>query len=69
MVNPLARANMKNYLKDREYENTIKVDPVKNLDSNESNLIKRIIQGEKVTQNTAKVLTLDEAVERIKNKF
>lgn len=69
MVNPLARANMKRYLKDSDSFQTSRDESVKNLDSNESKLIQRIIQGDgKVASNTSRTLTLDEAVERIKNR-
>lgn len=69
MVNPLARANMKRYLKDSDSYQNCRDESIKNLDSNESRLIQRIIQGEgKVVTNTSRTLTLDEAVERIKNR-
>ncbi len=64
MVNPLARINMKKNLKDQDQiviETTINT--VLNLDSKESDLIQRIIKND----TKSKVISLDEAVERIKN--
>ena len=63
MVNPLARINMKKNLKDQDQIFIETNNTVLNLDSKESDLIQRIIKND----TKSKVISLDEAVERIKN--
>lgn len=66
MVNPLARVNMKNNLKDQDQVCNDTSNVVANLDSKESNLIQRIIKSD-IKSTKSRVISLDEAVERIKN--
>lgn len=63
MVNPLARVNMKNNLKDQDQVCNDTSNMVVNLDTKESELIQRIIKSE----TKSRVISLDEAVEKIKN--
>lgn len=63
MVNPLARVNMKNNLKDKDQVCNDTSSVVINLDSKESELIQRIIKND----TKSRVISLDEAVEKIKN--
>ena len=63
MVNPLAKLNMKNNLKDKDQVCNDTRNVVVNLDSKESELIQRIIRND----TKSRVVSLDEAVERIKN--
>lgn len=63
MVNPLARVNMKNNLKDQDKVCNDTSNMVVNLDTKESELIQRIIKSE----TKSRVISLDEAVEKIKN--
>lgn len=65
MVNPLARKNMKRYLKDDDKDYSYESSNTYNLDSNESVLIQKIIQGN--GKSSSKTITLDEAVQRMKN--
>ena len=63
MVNPLARVNMKNNLKDQDQVCNNTNNMVVNLDSKESELIQRIIKSD----TKSRIISLDEAVEKIKN--
>lgn len=64
MVNPLARKMMKNNLNDKDFQITTDYNNSNyNLDTKESDLIQKIIQG---NNKTSRTITLDEAVERIK---
>lgn len=63
MVNPLARLNMINNLKDKDQVCNDTSNVVINLDSKESELIQRIIKND----TKSRIISLDEAVEKIKN--
>lgn len=70
MVNPLARQNMKSYLKKEDAEGLYEqyvgggFHAAPNLDNKEQELIQNIIQGSKT--NKTNRITLDELVLRIK---
>ncbi len=65
MVNPLARKMMKNNLNNKDYQDAPDYSSGNyNLDSKENDLIQKIIQG---NNKTSRIITLDEAAERIKN--
>ena len=69
MVNPLARANMKNSLTNYKIKNNMSIEKELSLNEEENNLLKSIISGEKgVVESKAgnSVISLDEAVNRIK---
>jgi hypothetical protein len=69
MVNPLARANMRNNLTNYKIKNNMSIETELSLNNEESQLLKSIIHGEKgVVESKASnsVITLDEAANRIK---
>lgn len=69
MVNPLARASMRNTLIDYKVKNNLSIETELSLNHDESKLLRSIIHGEKgVVEVKAgnSVITLDEAVNRIK---
>lgn len=69
MVNPLARANMRNNLTNYKIKNNMSIETELSLNNEESQLLKSIIYGEKgVVESKASnsVITLDEAANRIK---
>lgn len=69
MVNPLARANMRNNLTNYKIKNNMSIETELSLNNEENQLLKSIIHGEKgVVESKASnsVITLDEAANRIK---
>jgi hypothetical protein len=69
MVNPLARANMRNNLTNYKIKNNMSIETELSLNNDENQLLKSIIHGEKgVVESKASnsVITLDEAANRIK---
>ena len=69
MVNPLARANMRNNLTNYKIRNNVSIETELSLNNDENQLLKSIIHGEKgVVESKASnsVITLDEAANRIK---
>lgn len=69
MVNPLARANMKNNLIDYKIKNNMSIETELSLNKDEHQLLKSIIHGEKgVVESKVgnSVITLEEAANRIK---
>lgn len=69
MVNPLARKSMSKYLNNGDKREYQEYSSVTNLGTNENKIIKKIINGDrKVTTMSSKTLSLDEAVQRIKDK-
>lgn len=70
MVNPLARVIMERNLKTQPIISSRVVDDENNLDDREREIISDIINGEReIVEGTKKntAITLDEAVNRIKN--
>lgn len=69
MVNPLARANMRNNLTNYKIKNNMSIETELSLNNDENQLLRSIIHGEKgVVESKASnsVITLDEAANRIK---
>lgn len=69
MVNPLARANMRNNLTNYKIKNNMSIETELSLNNDENQLLKSIIHGEKgVVESKASnsVITLEEAANRIK---
>lgn len=69
MVNPLARARMKNSLTDYKIKNNLSIETEICLNKDENKLLRSIIHGEKgVVEVKAgnSVITLDEAINRVK---
>ena len=69
MVNPLARANMRNNLTNYKVRNNMSIETELSLNNDENQLLKSIIHGEKgVVESKAvnSVITLEEAANRIK---
>ncbi len=69
MVNPLARARMKNSLTDYKIKNNLSIETELSLNQDENKLLRSIINGEQgVVEVKAgnSVITLDEAINRVK---
>ena len=69
MVNPLARANMRNNLTNYKVKNNISIETELSLNKDEDEMLRSIIHGEKgVVEAKAgnSVITLEEAANRIK---
>lgn len=69
MVNPLARANMRNNLTNYKIKNNMSIETELSLNNDENQLLRSIIHGEKgVVESKASnsVITLEEAANRIK---
>lgn len=69
MVNPLARANMRNNLTNYKIKNNMSIETELSLNESESEMLRSIIHGEKgVVESKARnpIITLEEAANRIK---
>ena len=72
MVNPLARASMRNNLTNYKIRNNMSIETELSLNQNENQLLKSIIHGEKgvvEAKATNSVISLDEAANRIKESL
>lgn len=69
MVNPLARANMRNTLTNYKVKNNISIETELSLNKNEDEMLRSIIHGGKGVVEAKvgnSVITLEEAANRIK---
>ncbi|NLC03768.1 MAG: hypothetical protein GX787_05730 [Tissierellia bacterium] len=69
MVNPLARANMRNNLTNYKVKNNMSIETELSLSRDENKMLKSIIHGEKgvvEVNGTNSIISLEEAVNRIK---
>ena len=69
MVNPLARANMRNNLTNYKIKNNMSIETELSLSRDENKMLKSIIHGEKgvvEVNGTNSIISLEEAVNRIK---
>lgn len=69
MVNPLARASMRNKLIDYKVNNNLSIEKELSLNPQENKMLRSIIHGEKgvvEVKASNSVITLEEAVNRIK---